>query len=147
MSEQQPSLFDRALTRRRMLQGSALAGVAAFLAACGTAAQSVAPSVAQSEAPSGAPSSGPSEAPSPSPAASATPRRARPRSSTSRTGRSTSTRTQSSPPKSPTLDGFTKKYGTKVNYRESINANKDFFGTHPAGPPGRAGHRLGPRGR
>ena len=60
MSEQHPSLFSRALTRRRLLQGTALAGVAAFLAACGTAAQSVAPSVTPSEAPSSAPSEAPS---------------------------------------------------------------------------------------
>ncbi len=53
MSEQhQPPIpLNRALTRRHVLQGTALAGVAAFLAACGTAAQSAAPSVAPSQRP------------------------------------------------------------------------------------------------
>jgi spermidine/putrescine transport system substrate-binding protein len=129
MSEQHPSLFDRALTRRRMLQGTALAGVAAFLAACGTAAQSVAPSVAPSEAPSGAPSSGPSEAPSPSPAASATPKPSPAAELNFANWPLYIDQDSSNPPKSPTLEGFTKKYGTKVNYRETINANEDFFGT------------------
>src|SRR5215212_1480753 len=66
------------LTRRRFLQGSALAGVAAFIAACGTkgasnsAPASTAPSVAASSAAAGgSASAAASEAASPSAAASA----------------------------------------------------------------------------
>ncbi len=125
MSEQHPTLVTRAMTRRRMLQGTALAGVAAFLAACGTAAQSATPSAAPSEAASTAPS----EAPSPSPAASATAKPSPAAELNFANWPLYIDQDSSNPPKSPTLDGFTKKYGTKVNYRESISANEDFFGT------------------
>ncbi len=129
MSEQHPSLLARAVTRRRMLQGTALAGVAAFLAACGTAAQSVAPSVAPSAAPSEAASAAPSEAASPSPAASATPIPSPAAELNFANWPLYIDQDSSNPPKSPTLEGFTKKYGTKVNYRESISDNDIFFGT------------------
>ncbi|HEY8637500.1 MAG TPA: hypothetical protein VIL81_09590, partial [Candidatus Limnocylindrales bacterium] len=52
------------LTRRRFLQGSALAGVAAFLAACTGSSGTAAPSVA---------GSGNANIPTPPPAPSATP--------------------------------------------------------------------------
>jgi spermidine/putrescine transport system substrate-binding protein len=129
MSEQQPIPTNRALTRRQVLQGTALVGVAAFLAACGTAAQSAAQSAAPSAAPSSAPSSGPSEAPSASPAASATAAPSPAAELNFANWPLYIDQDEASPPKSPTLDGFTKKFGTKVNYRESINANEDFFGT------------------
>jgi spermidine/putrescine transport system substrate-binding protein len=43
--------------------------------------------------------------------------------------------------KSPTLDGFTAKYGTKVNYQEVVNDNETFFGTIQ--PPLQAGQDTG----
>jgi spermidine/putrescine transport system substrate-binding protein len=125
MSEQHPTLLSRAMTRRRMLQGTALAGVAAFLAACGTAAQSAAPSAA----PSTAASSVPSEAPSASSAAAATPVPSPAAELNFANWPLYIDQDTSNPPKSPSLDAFTKKYGTKVNYKEAINDNEQFFGT------------------
>ncbi len=112
------------ISRRRFIQGSALAGFGAFLAACGTkGAGSAAPSAA-SEPPA-------STGSSPSPTTAAT----------------------SSAPQSPsaelnfanwplyidtddddktkhkTLEDFKAKYGTEVKYSEIINANDEFFGT------------------
>ena len=116
MSEQHPTLVTRAMTRRRMLQGTALAGVAAFLAACGTAAQSATPSAAPSEAASTAPS----EAPSPSPAASATAKPSPAAELNFANWPLYIDQDSSNPPKSPTLDGFTKKYGcTRLVWFES----------------------------
>ena len=111
---------DRQLTRHRsagasVLAGGALAGVAAFLAACGTKgtaddrARVRRPAAAAPSAAGGAGASEVASAPAP-------PRpRSRPRrpSSTGRTGRTTSTSTQR-PTKHPTIDAFTAKYGTKV---------------------------------
>src|SRR6185503_4204707 len=72
------NLIDRELTRRRFVQGTALAGFATFLAACGRAGSSAAPSAAPSaaaasEAPSAAASAAPSAsaAPTPKPSTSA----------------------------------------------------------------------------
>ena len=66
---------------------------------------------------------------------------ARATSSTSPTGRSTSTRTRAARRVSPTLEQFTAKYGTKVNYSRSINDNDSFFGTIQ--PPLQAGQDTG----
>jgi hypothetical protein len=64
-------------------------------------------------------------------------------SSTSRTGRSTSTPTRTTPPS--TRRSMTKaKYGTTVNYQQVINANDEFFGTIRR-PRGGRRHWLGPR--
>ncbi len=45
------------------------------------------------------------------------------------------------PQSSPTLEQFTAKYGTKVNYVEAINDNESFFGTIQ--PPLQAGQDTG----
>ncbi len=125
MSEPNPTLLGRAMTRRRMLQGSALAGVAAFLAACGTAARSAAPSAAPSAAASGTPSAAASASPVPSPTAVPSPAAVL----NFANWPLYIDQDTSNPPKSPTLDSFSQKYGTKVNYKESINDNEQFFGT------------------
>ncbi len=126
MAEHDSSFLERAVTRRRMLQGTALAGVGAFLAACGTPpAASPAPAT---PAPTSAPaSSGPSAAPTATPAPT-------PKPSPSDVLNFANwplyiDQDSSNPPKSPTLEGFTAKYGTKVNYKEVINDNEQFFGT------------------
>jgi spermidine/putrescine transport system substrate-binding protein len=128
------------LSRRRLLQGGALFGAAAFLAACGTkgtatepptsAPASTAPSMAPSQAAasaasSAAPSVAASAAPSPTPAvpmiANGTPADV----------------VWANWPlyidvdnngKHPTIQAFEKKYGVKVTYKEAINDNNDFFG-------------------
>jgi len=113
------------LTRRRFLQGSAMAGVAAFLAACGTKGTSAPPSVAASAA---AESAAVASASAAAPSASVTP------SALTNVGGvlnfanwigyiDIDTKTK----KYPTLDKFSKEQGTKVNYVEAIDGNEDFY--------------------
>ncbi len=133
MSERD-SILGRRITRRTMLQGSALAGVSAFLAACGTTAQSSAPSAAASVAPSAsagaeATPAGPTEQPTPSDVLNFA------------NWPLYIDQDESTPPKSPTLEQFTAKYGTKVNYVEAVNDNESFFGTIQ--PPLQAGQDSG----
>jgi spermidine/putrescine transport system substrate-binding protein len=119
------AILDRMITRRTMLQGTALAGVAAFLAACGTpAAGSPAPTAGDGEAPGGA-----SEPPTPSDVLNFA------------NWPLYIDQDESSPPVSPTLEAFTAKYGTKVNYSEVVNDNESFFGTIQ--PPLQAGQDSG----
>jgi spermidine/putrescine transport system substrate-binding protein len=112
----------RGLTRRVFLQGSALAGFSAFLAACGISGQgSTAPSVA---AASNGPSLAPTVAPSP----------------TNLTGElnwanwigyidvTEDNKTH------PTLDKFTKETTIKVNYVEAVDDNETFFARDLKGP-------------
>jgi spermidine/putrescine transport system substrate-binding protein len=121
-------LIDRELTRRRFVQGSALAGFATFLAACGRAGSSAAPSAASSAA--AAPSAAPSAAASAAPSASAEPT---PKPSTSaELNFANWTYYLDFDPKtkkSKTLDQFKAKYGTTVNYEEVIDDNDSFIGT------------------
>jgi spermidine/putrescine transport system substrate-binding protein len=109
------------LTRRRFLQGSALTGVAAFIAACGT--------------------SGTGSAAATEPAASAGETEAAPSESAAAPAESPSAELNfanwplyidtddNDPTKHKTLEDFTARYGTVVNYSEVINANDEFFGT------------------
>jgi spermidine/putrescine transport system substrate-binding protein len=111
------------ISRRRFIQGSALAGFGAFLAACGTKGVG-----------SAVPSSG---APSTSTGASASPTTA----ATSSAPQSPSAELNfanwplyvdtddNDSTKHKTLEDFKVKYGTTVNYSEVINANDAFFGT------------------
>jgi spermidine/putrescine transport system substrate-binding protein len=107
------------LTRRRFLQGTALTGVAAFVAACGT---------------SGTGTSSPAE----SAAATAS---EEPTASEGGAEQSPSAELNfanwplyidtddEDETKHKTLEDFTAKYGTVVNYSEVINDNDEFFGT------------------
>jgi spermidine/putrescine transport system substrate-binding protein len=109
------------LTRRRFLQGSALTGFAAFVAACST---------------TGTGGSAPAETEGESAAASE-----EPVASESAAAQSPSAELNfanwplyidtddNDATKHKTLDDFTAKYGTVVNYSEVINANDEFFGT------------------
>jgi spermidine/putrescine transport system substrate-binding protein len=120
-----------ALSRRRFLQGSAMAGVAAFLAACTGTKASSAPSTAPGT--SAAPSLAPSGAPSPSVAA--TPKVA--------TGPlkfanwpayidlvgAAGEAGEYKPGSSPTLEQFTAKYQVEVDYQEKIGDNSAFVET------------------
>src|SRR5215212_9208786 len=127
----EPRRLNPNLTRRRFLQGTAFAGVAAFLAACGTKGTtgSAAPSV---------PAAGSSTAASASAGAS--------------TGAAVSASPSAAPSAAqnvggklnfanwigyidvdektkqhPTLDKFTKEQGTAVNYVEAIDGNEEFY--------------------
>lgn len=115
------------ISRRRVLAGGAMAGMAAFLAACGTrgTASSASPAAATEPAASAstaAPSTGASAsaAAGGEPVATASPELnwanwtyymdVDPNDQT----------------KHPTLEGFTAKYGTVVNYQETIDGNDEF---------------------
>jgi spermidine/putrescine transport system substrate-binding protein len=108
------------LTRRRFLQGTTLTGAAAFLAACGT---------------SGTGSAAPEESES----AGATESAAAPSAGGSSQEPSAELNFANWPlyidtddnddTKHKTLEDFTAKYGTVVNYSEVINDNDEFFGT------------------
>ncbi|HEX5823904.1 MAG TPA: extracellular solute-binding protein [Candidatus Limnocylindrales bacterium] len=113
------------LSRRRFLQGSSLAGVAAFLAACGTKGTSSAP---PSVAPSTGGASAPPSASAPAPSATAAP------SALANVGGVLNFANwigyidvDDSGSKHPTLDKFTKEQGTTVNYVESIDGNEEFY--------------------
>ena len=124
MNEKQiPHLPD--LSRRQFVQGSAMAGFAVFLAACGKSGTSAAPSAAATAA---AP---PSAAASVAPSASAEPT---PKPSTSaELNWANWTFYMDVDPndktKFKTLEDFKAKYGTTVNYVESIDDNDTFLGT------------------
>jgi len=125
MSEHDP-ILGRRITRRTMLQGTALAGVGAFLAACGSPAQSSAPSSEPTPVPSDGAAT---EMPTPSDVLNFA------------NWPLYIDQDEGNPPKSPTREQFTAKYGTKVNYVEAVNDNDSFFGTIQ--PPLQAGQDTG----
>jgi spermidine/putrescine transport system substrate-binding protein len=108
------------LTRRRFLQGTTLTGAAAFLAACGTSGTG-------------------SPAPEESESAGATESAAAPSAGGASQEPSTELNFANWPlyidtdenddTKHKTLEDFTARYGTVVNYSEVINDNDEFFGT------------------
>ena len=107
------------LTRRRFLQGTALTGVAAFVAACGTSGTG---GSAPAESGDGTASEGPT-------------------ASEGGAGQTPSVELnfanwplyidtdEEDETKHKTLEDFTAEYGTVVNYSEVINDNDEFFGT------------------
>ena len=126
----EPQRLTTDLTRRRFLQGTAFAGVAAFLAACGTkgttgsasapAASAAAPSAAESAAASAGASASASAAATAEPSALAN------------VGGTLNFANwigyiDVKSGKHPTLDKFTKEQGTKVNYVEAIDGNEEFY--------------------
>jgi len=114
------------LSRRRFVQGSALAGFATFLAACGRSGTSVAPSVAPSSAPSVAPSTAASVAPTAS--AAPTPK---PTMSAELNFANWTYYMDVDPndeTKFKTLEDFKAEYGTTVKYPENIDGNDSFIG-------------------
>jgi spermidine/putrescine transport system substrate-binding protein len=129
-----PSRLNPDLSRRRFLQGTAFAGVAAFLAACS--------SDAGSSGGTGGEASGNANIPTPPPVASATPP-ASPTPQPSPTGPlhwaqwpayidlsgKAGEAGAYAPGSSPTLEQFKAKYKVDVNYEEKIEANEDFYAT------------------
>ena len=112
------------LSRRQFVQGSAMAGFAVFLAACGRSGASTAPSTAPSAA---APSVAASEAPSASVEPTPKP------SMAAELNWANWTYYMDVDPKDETkfktLEDFKAKYGTTVNYQEVIEDNDVFIGT------------------
>lgn len=129
-------LTDTPVSRRRLLQGGALMGVAAFLAACGTKGTSSASAVADgasTPAPTAAPSAAASAGASAEASAAATPApTAAPSDAPGAVNWANWTyyidvdeKTKSH----PTLDAFTKSTGIEVKYQESVDDNETFFGS------------------
>ncbi|HEY7969768.1 MAG TPA: extracellular solute-binding protein, partial [Candidatus Limnocylindrales bacterium] len=122
------------LTRRRFLQGTAFAGVAAFLAACtgGGGADTPAPagSTGNANIPTPPPvaSSAPPASPTPVPQITGPLHWAQWPAYIDLTGKAGEAGAYA-PGSSPTLEEFKKQYNVDVNYEEKIEANEDFFAT------------------
>lgn len=126
------------ISRRRLLQGTALAGFGAFIAACRPAGGGATPE------PSAAPSEAPSAAPSEAPSASTGPLGGKLNFAnwtayidlTVAPGADGKVGTDDDEYKlpSPTLDQFKEVTGIEVNYQESVNDNEEFFGTDLQAP-------------
>jgi spermidine/putrescine transport system substrate-binding protein len=122
MSEKQAP-HRRDLSRRQFVQGSAMAGFAVFLAACGRSGASTAPTSAVSTAPSIGPSVAPSASVEPTP---------KPSMATELNWANWTYYMDLDPKdetKFKTLEDFKVKYGTTVNYQEVIEDNDVFIGT------------------
>ncbi len=116
----EPILTRRELTRRQFVGGSAIAGFAVFLAACGTKGTGAASSSVPSVQPTTA---GPSASVEPTP---------KPTMSAALNWANWTYYMDVDPndkTKFKTLDDFTAKYGTVVKYREIIDDNAVFVGT------------------
>jgi spermidine/putrescine transport system substrate-binding protein len=113
----------RGMSRRTVLKGTAFAGFGAFLAACGaTGQETTAPSAAP---PSSAPADSAAPVESEAPAASESPS-----AELNFANWPLYIDTDDNDPtKHKTLEDFTARYGTVVNYSEVINDNDEFFGT------------------
>ena len=120
------------LSRRAVLQGAALGGVAAFLAACsGGSPEASQAAVAQSIAiPTPPPASPTPTAASPTPVPSPTGplKFANWPAYIDLTGKAYDTG-EYSPGSSPTIEKFKQKYGVDVDYEEKIEDNKTFYAT------------------
>jgi spermidine/putrescine transport system substrate-binding protein len=117
------------ISRRRVLAGGAMAGMAAFLAACGTKGTATTASPAATTASAPPPASAPagaSEAPSSSAAAGGEPvATASPELNWANWTYYMDT-DPNDQTKHPTLEAFTAKYGTVVHYQEVIDGNDEF---------------------
>jgi spermidine/putrescine transport system substrate-binding protein len=102
------------LTRRRFLQGSTLAGFAAFLAACGGGATATPP---------------PGTTPGPTPAATPPPDGGEIVGPLNWANWPAYIDLNDEETASPTLEAFRAEFGIEVNYVEDIQSNEDFFAT------------------
>jgi spermidine/putrescine transport system substrate-binding protein len=136
MSEQQPS-ERRGLSRRAFVQGTALAGFAAFLAACTGTKSSTAPSAsAAASASSAAESAAPSVAATAAPTFTPTPqvitgplKFANWPAYIDQVTAADATTGVLPAGSSKTIENFKKKYNVKVDYVEKIDDNQSFFET------------------
>ncbi|MEA2605838.1 MAG: spermidine/putrescine transport system substrate-binding protein [Chloroflexota bacterium] len=121
------------LTRRRFLQGTAFAGVAAFLAACTgqTGTESQAPASVNIPTPppvSPTPSAAVAASPTPLPSPTGPLKFANWPAYIDLTGKAYDTGEYTAG-SSPTIEQFKKKYGVLVDYEEKIEDNKTFYAT------------------
>ncbi|MEA2536532.1 MAG: spermidine/putrescine transport system substrate-binding protein [Chloroflexota bacterium] len=127
MSELESRLTKTPVSRRRFLQGTALAGVSAFIAACtGTTGKSPTPSSAASVAASVAPSV--SAAPA-TPKVISGPLKFANWTAYIDLAGAAGDAGEYKPGSSPTLEQFKKKYKVDVDYEEKINTNQTFLKT------------------
>ena len=113
MSDSNLTPIGRGVTRRRFLQGTGMAGLGAFIAACS--------SPGTSGAPSSEPTSGPPETTAPD---------ATPSDVLNFANWPLYIDTdEADPTKHASLENFTGEFGTVVTYSEVINDNNEFFGT------------------
>jgi spermidine/putrescine transport system substrate-binding protein len=115
------------LTRRRFLQGSALAGVAAFLAACGGGATNPPGSVTIPTLPPATPTPTPAP-PTPLPSPTGPLKFANWPAYIDLTG-TAGDNGEYAPGSSPTIEQFKQKFGVEVDYEEKIEDNKTFYAT------------------
>jgi spermidine/putrescine transport system substrate-binding protein len=132
MSDQRSPVDRVAVTRRRFLQGTGLAGVAAFLAACSSGASEASQTEAAQSIPIPTP---PPESPTPAPASpTPVPTPTGPLMFANwpayidLTGKAYDTG-EYSPGSSPTIEKFKEKFGVDVDYEEKIEDNKIFYAT------------------
>jgi spermidine/putrescine transport system substrate-binding protein len=117
------------LSRRRFLQGSAMAGFGAFLAACSGSSQSPAPSGTNAVVIPTPPSEAPSPSPSPTPKVVTGPLHwAQWPAYIDLVGKA-GEEGEYKPGSSPTIEAFKKQFKVDVNYEEKILANEDFYAT------------------
>jgi spermidine/putrescine transport system substrate-binding protein len=116
------------LTRRRFLQGSALAGFSAFLAACTGSNSSQAPSAAATTASSAAPTPVPSVNPTPVPSPTGPLKWAQWPAYIDLTGKAGEEGAYA-PGSSPTIEEFKKQYKVEVDYEEKVEDNQVFYAT------------------
>jgi spermidine/putrescine transport system substrate-binding protein len=129
----EPQTLNPDLTRRRFLQGSALAGVAAFLAACTGSSGSAEPSTASSAnanipTPPPAPSATPVPSATPQPSPTGPLKWAQWPAYIDLSGKAGDAGVYA-PGSSPTIEQFKKKYSVDVDYEEKIEDNKTFYAT------------------
>jgi spermidine/putrescine transport system substrate-binding protein len=117
----------RSLTRRRFLQGSAVVGFGAFLAACGAGTESEPP--ATPFVPTAPPVATPQPGtPTPLPSPTGPLKFANWPAYIDLAGKAYDTG-EYSPGSSPTIEQFKKKYNVDVDYEEKIEDNKIFYAT------------------
>ena len=145
MTETPPTL-DRHLSAARFLQGSAMAGFAVFLAACGTSGTAATPSTAAATAAAaGGSERGREPRPRRRPPCRPPSRRRRPELNWANWTLLHRRRPQGRRRSHQTLEEFKAKYGTTVNYQEVIDDNDELRRHDQPQLAGRQGHRLGPR--
>jgi spermidine/putrescine transport system substrate-binding protein len=125
MTADRTSAAELALSRRRFLQGSALVGFSAFLAACGGGGETQGPaSVGIPTPPPESEAAAASPTPLPSPTGPL--QFANWEAYIDLTGKAYD-EGKYLPGSSPTIESFKKQYGVDVNYVEKINDNEEFY--------------------
>lgn len=123
---QLPTALGSGLSRRRFIQGSALVGFSAFLAACsgGTSGSQAAASIPIPTPPPESEAANASPTPLPSPTGPL--QFANWEAYIDLAGKAGDAGVYS-PGSSPTIEQFKKQYGVDVNYQEKINDNEEFY--------------------